>query len=143
MKQIGILLFIFSIFGMTSCVVKERLEAPKVVGDGTGYLFSYEDISASQVNLAGTFNDFTIRQGDRKEIKMTKSGEGLWTVVVPYREFVSDRKYDHLNDDIYLEHGNRYKYKIVIDQNRWITDPTNRSLIKDPDGTENSLLVAP
>ncbi len=145
-------LFAVAILLLASCksIVRERLEAPKLIGDGTGYVFTIDEISASEVHLAGDFNHWgpndngRIRKGDRFNIPYKQRPDGIWEVTVPYRENVNLPQYDHLSDDVYLEHGKRYIYKIVFDGgNRWITDPTNRSIERDPSGNENSILVAP
>jgi 1,4-alpha-glucan branching enzyme len=125
-------------------IVRERLAAPSAVSDGTGYVFTYDNISANEVNLAGTFNNWQIKKNDRFEAPFRRREDGVWTITIPYREYVQLPQYDHLTDDIYLEHGKRYLYKIVIDQQNWILDPTNRSTEKNPqDNTENSVFVAP
>lgn len=141
--------FAFLTDGCTS-VVAERLESGKIVGDGTGYVFTYDDMSASDVYLAGEFNRWgpndggKIRKGDRYNIPFKRRPDGIWEAVVPYKEHVKLPQYDALDDEVYVEHGNRYRYKIVIDGgNRWVIDPSNRSIVRDPDGNENSLLVAP
>jgi len=152
-NRIFLILTAFIMLALSSnckSIVRERLEGPKIIGDGTGYIFVYDDISASEVNLAGDFNRWgpndngRIRKGDRFTIPFKQRPDGVWEVTVPYKENVKLPQYDHLNDDVYLEHGRRYIYKIVIDGgNKWITDPTNRSVEREPDGNENSILVAP
>lgn len=125
-------------------IVRERLAAPTAVSDGTGYLFTYDNISANEVNLAGEFNHWVTKKNDRFEAPFKRREDGIWVITIPYREYVQLPQYDHLTDDIYFEHGKRYQYKIVIDQQNWILDPTNRSTEKNPsDNTENSVLIAP
>jgi 1,4-alpha-glucan branching enzyme len=138
----GSLLLAFAL--PSGCVVRERLAAPTAVSDGTGYVFTYDNISANEVNLAGEFNHWVTKKNDRFEAPFKRREDGVWTITIPYREYVQLPQYDHLTDDIYLEHGRRYQYKIVIDQQNWILDPTNRSTQKNTeDNTENSVLVAP
>ncbi|MEK8023390.1 MAG: hypothetical protein AAB229_06215 [Candidatus Hydrogenedentota bacterium] len=146
-------LLLFCAVGLisTGCttVVAERLESAKTVDDGTGYIFIYDDMSATDVYLAGEMNRWgpndggKIRKGDKYNIKFKRREDGIWQAVVPYKEHVKLPQYDTLDDEVYVEHGNRYRYKIVIDGDRWIADPNNRSILRDPDGNENSLLVAP
>lgn len=124
-------------------IVAERLEGPKIVGDGTGIGFVFEDLSAISVAVAGEFNDWTHRRGDRKSIFMTRREDGLWQVVIPYREHVRLPQYDHLDDEVYLERGRRYEYKLVVNESDWRLDPANRSTFRRPGGDENSLLVVP
>lgn len=136
-------MFTLFLFLASGCLVRERLESATVAQNPKGVLFVYDDLSANEVWLAGQFNHWAAKKGDRFLIEMKQGEDGLWRAVIPYREYIRDPEFDELDDDIYVQHGRRYQYKFVIDQNRWVTDPNNRSLKKNPDGTENSLLVAP
>lgn len=141
---------LLAVLGACSTILAERLEGPKILGDGTGFVFVYEDLSATSVHLAGTFNRWgpaeqgRIKQGDRFNIPMKRREDGIWQVVIPYREHVRLSQYDDLDDEVYLEHGSRYSYKLVVNLTDWRLDPSNRSIIRNPqDNTENSLLVVP
>lgn len=124
-------------------LLRQRLPPPDVAPDATGYTFRYQDISATSVYVAGQFNQWANSSGDRNSIKMKQGGDGLWTVTVPFKEHTRDPRYDELSDDVYLEHGNRYQYKLVVDPAGWITDPANTSTVDDGTGNKNSLLVVP
>jgi hypothetical protein len=131
-------------------IVAERLEGPKILGDGSGFVFVYEDLSATSVHIAGDFNRWgpnengRIKQGDRFNVPFKRRPDGIWEVVVPYRDQVRLPQYDHLDDEIYLDRGSRYSYKLVVNLSEWKLDPSNRSIIRNPaDNTENSLLVVP
>lgn len=123
-------------------LLRERLPAPHQAAGAKGVVFFYSDISASSVWVAGEFNGWTARQGDRKLVAMRQEGD-RWTVTIPYREHVRDPEFDALSDDVFVEHGKRYQYKFVVDTSRWITDPSNPSQVDDGAGNINSLLVAP
>lgn len=138
--------------GLLGCksIIRERLAGPSLSNDGTGFIFVYDDISASSVHLAGEFNRWgpnengQIRQGDRFNVAFKRREDGIWQVAIPYKEHVRDPKYDDLDDELYLEHGRRYVYKMVVNLNQWQLDPTNRNVIRNPaDNTENSLLICP
>lgn len=124
-------------------ILRERAPRPGLTADATGLAFYYDDASANTVYLAGQFNDWANQPGDRKLAAMEKGAEGRWSITLPYREHVGDPRYDHLNDDVYVEHGRRYQYKLVVDRNRWITDPSNPVTIDDGFGNINSLLAVP
>jgi serine protease AprX len=89
---------------------------PPRVDDNT-IEFTYHDDSAQSVALAGDFNGWTAR--------VTPCGrghDGVWRARIDL-----------------LEPG-RYRYKLVVDERRWIEDPANA--IKEPDeyGGFNSIL---
>lgn len=83
---------------------------------GTNVTFSIEAPKANKVMLAGSFNKW-----DHTSIPLKRANkEGVWT-----REMV-------------LNPG-RYEYKFVVDGN-WINDPRSRKTVRNPFGTENSLI---
>ncbi|MEW5693312.1 MAG: glycogen-binding domain-containing protein [Candidatus Hydrogenedentota bacterium] len=102
-------------------VVKDRLPPPHQVEDG--WLFQFDDPTAREVQLAGTFNDWEYGT-QRQRIDLKKNEKGIWTVVVP------------------LEKG-RHQYKFVINLGeRWEFDPSNPSRDRYG-GYENSLIIIP
>lgn len=108
---------------VTACsplaLVKDRLSPPKKVEGG--WLFQYDDPTAREVQLAGTFNEWNWGT-QRRAITMQKNDQGIWQVVTP------------------LDPG-RYQYKIVVNHGeRWECDPSNPSRDKEG-GIENSLIV--
>ena len=101
---------------MAGCAaLKDRLEPPTAVE--TGIRLLYEDPSAGRVEVAGQFNDWKTFP-DQKALVMTKNDTGIWSVVIPYREYSKDNQ-------VYVERGKRYQYKIVINGAPWIEDPNN------------------
>lgn len=91
---------------------------PAHAQDAAGHVtvrFSYRDPDATQVHLAGEFNNWSNRSHP-----MTQGPDGVW-----YR-------------DVMLASG-EYAYKFVVDGN-WILDPANAQT-KLVDGIENSLLI--
>ncbi len=65
-----------------------------------GVRFSYTDSYASQVTLAGSFNDWNAGAAP-----MTRSADGVWTIVVPLT-------------------AGEHQYKFVVD-GQWVADPEN------------------
>jgi hypothetical protein len=124
-------------------LLRERPPPPTQAPGAKGISFFYADISAGKVWVAGEFNGWASREGDRKLLAMAKRSDGLWTATVPYRQFVRDPEFDRLDDEVYVESGRRYPYKFVIDTSRWIADPSNPSTVDDGFGGKNSLLVVP
>jgi 1,4-alpha-glucan branching enzyme len=85
-----------------------------------GVVFRYRNTDAERVNLVGDFNAW-----DPTADPMADENEdGEWTLFYP------------------LAPG-RYAYKFVIDDRRWIADPTNPE--SEPDGFDgrNSIVVVP
>jgi len=78
--------------------------------------FSILAPKANRVTVAGNFNNW-----DASNTPLIKnSKEGVW------------------KRELTLESG-KYEYKFVVD-GRWINDPGNKRTIKNPFGTENSLV---
>lgn len=78
--------------------------------------FSLLAPQAKRVTIAGNFNKW-----DANNAPLIKSNkEGLWK-----------RELD-------LESG-KYEYKFVVD-GRWVNDPGNKKTVRNPFGTENSLI---
>ena len=105
--------------------VRTRLPKPRTTPQGV--LFQYDAMAATQVNLAGSFNNWGGTQGggrfDPSINPMTSDEKGIWKVYVP------------------LPPG-RYQYKFVIDQVRWEKDPNNPDVAQEG-GFENSMVVVP
>ena len=74
--------------------------------------------NAKTVALAGTFNNWNIQQ-----TPMTRKG-GDWSVSI----------------DLAL---NTYRYKFVVDQERWTVDPENPQIENDGNGHFNSVITIP
>jgi 1,4-alpha-glucan branching enzyme len=83
---------------------------------GASVTFAIEAPKANKVMLAGSFNNW-----DHTSMPLKRTNkEGLWA------------------KDMVLNPG-KYEYKFVVDGN-WINDPRNRKTIRNPFGTENSLI---
>ena len=93
--------------------------APPVAVDG-GVKFSYGDLSAATVHLAGEFNGW-----DPTAIPMSDDdGDGVWEVVTDM-----------------LQAGRSYEYKFVIDGGvAWREDPLNPSTVDDEHGGVNTVV---
>lgn len=112
--------------------LKDRLPPPQPVD--TGYLFKYEDPAAWRVEVAGQFNEWKTFP-DQRAISMTKDADGVWSVIIPYREVSK-------NSQVYIEYGKRYQYKVVINGTSWVEDPNN-TLKATEGGITNSLIIVP
>lgn len=80
--------------------------------------FALHDDSAASVTIAGDFNGWDVRGAS-----FSKDEAGVW------------------HARIAMPSPGRYRYKLVINRDRWIEDPSN--LVKEPDGYGgfNSVLV--
>lgn len=78
--------------------------------------FTFHDDEATSVALAGDFNDWS-------PVSLLKDGEGLWQIKIA------------------APRPGRHEYKFVINENRWIDDPSNGLKVSDNHGGLNSLLV--
>ena len=81
-------------------------------------IFIYHDDQAVNVALAGDFNNW-----DPTSTPLARNGSGLWLT------------------EIHPPHPGRYRYKFIVDRQKWIEDPNNG--MKEPDhyGGLNSILV--
>jgi len=96
---------------------EERPREPRApIGDGSEFTFELDRPDASEVFVAGTFN-----QWDPAADAMSKGSDGVWRITLS------------------LEPGT-YEYKFVIDGN-WETDPGNPESVADPYGGQNSVLT--
>lgn len=91
--------------------------SPPRVEDGH-LIFVYHDDAAQSVALAGDFNGW-----NQAAHPLKKDGSGLWLV------------------DITTPEPGRYQYKFIVDDKRWIEDPSNGMKVSDGYGGLNSLLV--
>lgn len=82
----------------------------------TRITFSIVLPDAQSVALSGDFNDWNTGSHP-----MRKNAKGLWSKVV------------------HLAPG-RYEYKFMVD-GKWLTDPKNSQVAKNPFGTVNNILV--
>jgi serine protease AprX len=79
--------------------------------------FIFHDDSAKSVYLAGEFNGW-----DARKTPLANDHDGMWRAEIP------------------IPPSGRYRYKFVIDGNRWIEDPSNGMKEEDGYGGFNSLL---
>jgi subtilisin family serine protease len=90
-------------------------EAPARREDG-GLVLRFHDDAAREVSVAGDFTDWA-------PVPMARTGDGDWRLDVP------------------TPAPGRYRYKLVLDGNRWIPDPVNAAREPDPYGGLNSILI--
>ncbi|MBN1504405.1 MAG: hypothetical protein JW952_05005 [Candidatus Eisenbacteria bacterium] len=118
-----------AVLWLAGCTVMRavRTRLPKPGPTPQGVLFQYDAQAATQVNLAGNFNNWGGTQGggrfDPGIDPMASDERGVWKISVP------------------LPPG-RYQYKFVIDQVRWEKDPNNPDVAQEG-GFENSLVIVP
>jgi len=99
------------IAGETATAVK----APSRGEEGT--VFQLDMPSASQVFLAGQFNEWS-----PTATALSKGDDGVWRVTLK------------------LKPG-KYEYKFVVDGSQWMEDPANPDKVPDPYGGSNSLVT--
>jgi 1,4-alpha-glucan branching enzyme len=80
-------------------------------------VFVYHDDDAQSVALAGDFNGWT------KSLALRRNSEGLWLT------------------EIKTPNTGRYQYKFIVNETRWIEDPSNGMKTPDNHGGLNSVLV--
>lgn len=80
--------------------------------------FVFHDDAAASVSVAGDFNEW-----DRLATPLTRNGSGLWTT------------------NILAPQTGRFEYKFIVNDQRWIEDPSNGMKAPDQFGGFNSLLV--
>jgi 1,4-alpha-glucan branching enzyme len=81
-------------------------------------LFVFHDDEATSVAVAGDFNRW-----DRLATPLKRNGSGLWTT------------------EILVSSAGRFEYKFVVDEKRWIEDPSNGMKVPDSFGGLNSVVV--
>jgi serine protease AprX len=81
-------------------------------------VFVYHDDEARAVSLAGDFNDWNAATQP-----LTKDTTGLWSCEIP------------------TPGSGRYQYKFVVDDKRWVEDPSNGLKVSDGFGGLNSVIV--
>ncbi len=90
---------------------------PPRVEDGR-LLFVFHDDAASSVSVAGDFNKWS-----HVATPLKRNGDGLWST------------------EIVLQQAGRFEYKFIVDNQRWIEDPSNGMKVPDNHGGLNSVLV--
>jgi serine protease AprX len=93
-----------------------RCSAPRVKNGRL--LFVYHDDEATSVSVAGDFNSW-----ERAATPLSKDASGLWFA------------------EIETPQAGRYQYKFIVDDQRWIEDPSNGMKEADNYGGLNSVLT--
>jgi 1,4-alpha-glucan branching enzyme len=75
-------------------------------------------VQAESVALCGDFNDWLA-----ETIKLARNGDGTWHAIVP------------------LERGRTYRYRYLLDGQRWENAWDAADYIPNPYGTEDSVVV--
>jgi serine protease AprX len=83
-------------------------------------VFTFHDDAASRVEVAGDFNGWGAGR-----TSLARGADGVWRGEIP------------------LPGPGRYRYKLVIDGERWIEDPATGSREPDPYGGFNSVVEVP
>jgi len=81
-------------------------------------LFVYHDDAAKNVSLVGDFNNW-----DRAATSFLRNESGLWFA------------------EIAAPTAGRYQYKFIVDERRWVEDPSNGMKAPDNYGGLNSVIV--
>ena len=81
-------------------------------------LFVFHDDAAASVSVAGDFNGWS-----RVASPLRRNGSGLWSA------------------EIVAPQAGRFEYKFVINEQRWIEDPSNGMKVPDNYGGLNSVVV--
>lgn len=138
-KKLVFLLPVITLLSLSGCfildAVKDRYKPFEFMGvDGNNVLvrFIFDAPSATEVWLAGTFNNWTADKSKPKYpnaeisqgalIPMKKDEKGYWNVTIP------------------LPAG-RYQYKYVVDQLVWREDPNSPEFVDDGFGGKNSIII--
>ena len=82
-----------------------------------GVRFSLYSTKVKKVNIAGTFNNWSMTADPLYD----RDGSGMWTILLP------------------LPPG-KYEYKFIIDGEEWIPDPGNPTTTDDGFGGYNSVI---
>lgn len=91
---------------------------PRLKGDRL--VFTFHDDAAAGVSVAGDFNGW-----DGRGTPFTREADGVWRVEIP------------------APRPGRYRYKLIVNETRWVEDPNNGAKEPDPFGAFNSVLVVP
>lgn len=81
-------------------------------------MFVFHDDNADSVSVAGDFNGWS-----RVASPLKRNGSGLWST------------------EIVVPHAGRFEYKFIINEQRWIEDPSNGMKAPDNYGGLNSVVV--
>lgn len=95
-----------------------RLASHSSAPSGNALQFKLYAPQAQNVALIGDFNGW----GSTAEVKLTPSGNGIWSVTVP------------------LPAG-RYQYAFLVNGQRWVTDPRAEQHVKDDFGRQNAVIT--
>lgn len=115
---IMLVVFSFALFNCSSMlsIIKEKLPPPhKVEG---GVLFRIDSPAATTVNIAGPWNDWC----------GSASASGRFD---PTIDALKDENEDGIWEIVLKLPPGRHIYKFIIDQNDWITDPSNMNIDRD------------
>jgi serine protease AprX len=83
-----------------------------------GIVFHFHDDAAENVFLVGDFNDW-----DEKCVPFSKNANGVWTAAIP------------------CQSAGTYRYKFLVNGERWIEDPSHGFKEEDGFGGFHSLLI--
>ncbi len=81
-------------------------------------VFHFHDDAAENACLVGDFNDW-----NEKNVPFLRNGDGVWTAAIP------------------CQPAGKYRYKVLINAERWIEDPSHGFKEEDGFGGFNSILV--
>lgn len=95
-------------------VVSPALKPRSVAG---GILFQFRAEGASVVSIVGDFNNWSPSEDPMSD----EDRDGVWTIVLP------------------LPPGS-YQYKYVVNDSRWLDDPSNPDKVPDGFGGNNSVV---
>ncbi|MGE5275675.1 MAG: S8 family serine peptidase [Acidobacteriota bacterium] len=87
---------------------------------GRSLLFSYHDDAAARVSVVGDFNGWNPGRAP-----LARDSDGVWRAEVP------------------LPPPGRYRYKLFVDESRWVEDPDNGARVPDPYGAFDSVIEIP
>ncbi len=96
--------------------VEEEIPQPKAAG-AKGVVFTYRSNSATDVKLAGDFNDWVAD----KDVETRRGADGTWEKII------------RLGPGVY-----QYRYQVDGD---WMPDPSNPRNVEGPAGGVNSVII--
>jgi serine protease AprX len=99
----------------THSLEAEHFHPPRI--DGAGLIFRFHDDHAESVRLVGEFTDWDAG------LPFERCSDGLWKLTIPCRP------------------AGEYRYKFLINDSRWIEDPSHGLKEEDGYGGFNSVLL--
>jgi serine protease AprX len=99
----------------THSLEAEHFHPPRI--DGAGLMFRFHEDRAESVKLVGEFTDWD------SGLPFERCSDGLWKLTIPWRP------------------AGKYQYKFLIDDARWIEDPSHGWKEEDGYGGFNSVLL--